>query len=156
MRSSILILVTTAAAVAVVAAATVTPAQAQPVLLPSRLVVNVPFAFNLGSKVMPAGRYEVATGTGGSLWIKSGRETAISLFRSRTVEPAVRGRMRFDCYGETNKCFLRHVIAAGSEVAMTFSVGKMEKEYRQSSEPSRVALVEAEPSHAATAAAAAE
>jgi hypothetical protein len=141
MRSPILILTA-----AVVAAA----AQAQPVL-PGRLVVNVPFAFNLGTKSMPAGRYEIAAGTGGSLWIKTGGKTAISLFRSRTVEPEAKGRMRFDCYGEANKCFLRQVVAAGSEVAMTFSVSKMEKEYRQSGQPSRVAFAEAEPSHAASA-----
>lgn len=133
MRSSILIL----AAVAV--AASVAPAQAQ-TALPASLVINVPFAFSHSGNLMPAGRYEVASGVGGSLWIKTAGKTAISLFRSRTVKPDARGRMRFDCYGETNKCFLRQVIAPGSDVALTFSVSKAEKEYMQTEEP-RVAFV---------------
>ena len=133
MRSSILILT------AAVAAAAVAPAQAQ-TALPSRLVITVPFAFNHSGNPMPAGRYEVASGVGGSLWIKTGGKTAISLFRSRTVEPDAKGRLRFDCYGETNKCFLRQVIAPGSDVALTFSVSKEEKEYMHAEEP-RVAYV---------------
>ena len=146
MRSSILILTTAAAAV--VASVTITPAHAQPVLA-SHLALNIPFAFHLGSKAMPAGRYEVAAGMGGSLWIKTGGKTAISLFRSRTVEPEAKGRMRFDCYGESNKCFLRQVIAAGSDVAMTFPVSRMEKEYMPSGEAVRIAFVEEESSRPA-------
>ena len=133
MRSSILIL----AAALVAAYAPRAHAQAA---LPTSLVINVPFAFSHAGNPMPAGRYEVASGVGGSLWIKTGGKTAISLFRSRTVEPDAKGRLRFDCYGETNKCFLRQVIAPGSDVALTFSVSKEEKEYLHAEEL-RVAYV---------------
>ncbi len=143
MRSSILILTTAA----VFVASSAPPAHAQ-AALPTNLVINVPFAFSHSSNSMPAGRYEVASGVGGSLWIKTGGKTAISLFRSRTVKPDAKGRLRFDCYGETNKCFLRQVIAPGSDVALTFSVSKEEKEYMHAEEP-RVAYVFVE-SHAST------
>ncbi len=143
MRSSILIL--TAALVA----ASVTPARGQ-TALPASLVINVPFAFSHSGNRMPAGRYEVASGVGGSLWIKTGGKTAISLFRSRTVEPDAKGRMRFDCYGESSQCFLRQVIAPGSDVALTFSVSKEEKEYMHAEEP-RIAFVFVESPAAASA-----
>ena len=144
MRSSILILA------AALVAASAPHAQAQ-AALPTSLVINVPFAFSHAGNPMPAGRYEVASGVGGSLWIKTGGKTAISLFRSRTVEPDAKGRLRFDCYGEANKCFLRQVIAPGADVALTFSVTKEEKEYMHAEEP-RVAYVFVESAAAASSA----
>jgi hypothetical protein len=110
------------------------------------LIASVPFPFHQGDKLMPAGRYEVKPGPGGSLMtVNLETETmAISVFNKRYTSYSSRSHLRFSCYGASNRCFLREVAVGGSNAGLTLPSGRIEGEYHRATGAPRTALVGAE------------
>jgi hypothetical protein len=96
-----------------------------------KLVADVPFTFHQNARVMPAGRYELKNGPTGTVVVANADThlTAVSIVGSRIGSTSPKGFLRFECYGESNKCFLREIAAPGSTKSLTFGRGKFEKEY---------------------------
>ncbi len=95
------------------------------------LSADIPFAFQVSGKALPAGKYVVSErGVAGVPTLQS-RTTGHSILVGgayRSLDPVHPGRLVFHCYG-TNGCFLAEiwpVSGAGSAVAPS----KAEKEIR--------------------------
>lgn len=111
----------------------------------TKLIANVPFAFHQGSRVMPAGRYEVSSGHTSAVTLnnRAAKVSAIAIVARRPSQPSVKGYLSFRCYGEANTCFLREIAAADSGTAIRLSEGKAEREHARTAVTPRVAVIEA-------------
>ena len=94
-----------------------------------RVKANIPFAFNVGSKVLPAGNYEVRAVFAQSLMIQNEatEEAAIALTMSappKAISGNAEAELVFHKYG--NRCFLSEIRT--SDNTHTVSASKLEHE----------------------------
>jgi hypothetical protein len=94
---------------------------------------DVPFAFNVGDKVIPAGQCFVRTAGANSsaLWIENQdakESTYVVPNPTRSLEPSDRTMLVFHKYGD--RYFLARVVKDGSEAGYELRETKVEKELR--------------------------
>ncbi|HEY5381456.1 MAG TPA: hypothetical protein VIJ65_04325 [Acidobacteriaceae bacterium] len=78
------------------------------------VVANIPFAFQIGTDRLPAGRYTLETEGKILLWIKGdSNSAAMMVLRDSTKRPSADSAVVFHHYG--NQYFLREVRTAGDE-----------------------------------------
>lgn len=107
---------------------------------------DVPFHFNVGTEVMPAGAYSVASGLpwsgGGVLVIRglddTGRAHFIIANAVESLRPQDQTRMVFRCYG--GSCFLSQVWTAGQVVGSQLLVSHQERLLAKKGPALRVAI----------------
>jgi hypothetical protein len=125
MRKKTLLSLATLSAMALIAVA---PAFAQ-----DRVEAKIPFAFNVGSKSLPAGDYEVRKALGNALAIQNSatRDAAMALtMAAPPKEISSEAVLVFHKYG--NRCFLSEVRTTDSGRKLTPS--KLEREVAMNSE----------------------
>lgn len=96
-----------------------------------KLIADVPFTFHQSGKAMPAGRYELKNGPTGTVVVANVKAhvKAVSIVGKQDSPATAKGFLRFACYGESNKCFLRAIAAPGSATLLTIGPDRTEKEY---------------------------
>jgi hypothetical protein len=98
-----------------------------------RLVVNVPFEFVAGGKVLPAGRYtitRVVRDSGGALLIRSADGRAsVTVMTNASEAGGETPQVSFKRYGE--RYFLARVWTPGVEAARTLPASGLEKQLRR-------------------------
>ena len=100
-----------------------------------KVVANIPFAFNVGTKNLPAGRYTITVVNPSSdrkaLQIRSinGRSTAITLTNNVVGNASENTRLVFHRYGD--QYFLAQTQMAGETVSLAALTSKAERAQRQ-------------------------
>ena len=96
------------------------------------LKVEVPFQFNIGEKVLPAGHYLILAPQGGTLRI-SGPNGAAAIASTNQVSkrrPDGPGQIDFNC--DDQRCFLSQFWTARTESGQEVIKGKLERELANS------------------------
>ena len=100
-----------------------------------KVVANIPFGFNVGSKNLPAGRYTITVINPSSdrkvLQIRStdGRSTAITLTTGVTANASEETKLVFHRYGD--QYFFAQTQMAGDSVGLAALTSKAERAQRQ-------------------------
>jgi hypothetical protein len=88
---------------------------------------NIPFAFQAGDRLMPAGTYQIDSHGGPLLLLRSNQGTAFVLTHAAvTSHPTTTGRVVFERYG--TKYFLRQVWTGSSSQGAELPKSRAEKE----------------------------
>jgi len=98
------------------------------------LRVDIPFEFNVGEKVLPAGQYLILAPQGGTLRI-TGPNGAAAIASTNLVggrRPDGPGQVDFNCYGQ--RCFLSQFWTARTETGEEVMKGKLERELTNAKE----------------------
>jgi hypothetical protein len=92
--------------------------------------VTIPFAFRVGSALMPAGDYRVQSTDEHVLWLynEDGRESALAVATTTSGSTAPAKKLVFNRYGE--RYFLSAALNAQGENQKTFSPSKLEQSIR--------------------------
>jgi hypothetical protein len=93
---------------------------------------NVPFAFNVGSKQLPAGTYEIKVLSRGPnvIRIRNTETTAVALLIARSESPrTTESKLVFDRVG--NQCFLTEVWDGSGAEGMIVPTSKHEQELKK-------------------------
>lgn len=81
--------------------------------LGTTVIADIPFAFQIDSQQLPAGKYRLETQGNGIMWVKSNSASGVMLVMADHLNtPATKGAVVFHHYG--NQYFLREVRTAGS------------------------------------------
>jgi len=89
------------------------------------VVANIPFAFQIGSYQLPAGKYKVQEQDNNLLWIKGDSGSAVMLVMTESAnKPSTNSAIVFHHYG--NKYFLREVRTAGNQQVLWSTETKAE------------------------------
>jgi hypothetical protein len=105
---------------------------------------NVPFAFQVGNKSMPAGEYRIQrvlpSNTALQLIRRTDSSASASVFTNATESPDknAQSRLIFHCY--SNECFLSQIWAGNGE-GMTLTVSRREKEVSRVGAENELAVV---------------
>ena len=94
---------------------------------------TIPFAFNVGDKVLPAGEYTISQAgwrPSGVIQIRSTdtKHVMLTTAINDAKQPAHRGELIFNHYGD--KYFLTEVLCPGAGVSMQLPPSKLEKRAR--------------------------
>jgi hypothetical protein len=78
------------------------------------VVADIPFAFQIDSEHLPAGKYRLETNGSDVMWVKGDTTSGVMMvMRNHLNTPASKGAVVFHHYG--NQYFLREVRTAGSD-----------------------------------------
>jgi hypothetical protein len=98
------------------------------------LRVDIPFQFNVGEKVLPAGQYLIRAPQGGTLRI-TGPNGAAAIATTTLVSgqrPDGPGMIAFNCYGQ--RCFVSQFWTARTETGEEIIKGRLERDLANSKE----------------------
>ncbi len=117
-----------ASALAIGTLASAPSAAAQSTTLIAR--ATIPFAFQTGSKVMPAGTYDISTVAGSMLLLRGQNASEFVLVQGEYAShAATRSSLIFDHYGD--KYFLRQVWTAGKNESLECPKSHAEKQVQE-------------------------
>ena len=93
------------------------------------LVADVPFDFQSGSEMMPAGRYDIQQSANHVLILRGtnqNRSQFLVALNAETLKPSDHGKLLFHRYG--NRYFLYQIWSPGTTTGLELPKGKAEKE----------------------------
>jgi hypothetical protein len=94
--------------------------------LGTAVVADIPFAFQIDSEHLPAGKYKLETQGSDVLWVKGDTTSGIMMvMKDHLNTPAAKGAVVFHHYG--NQYFLREVRTANSDGVLWSSETKAER-----------------------------
>jgi hypothetical protein len=91
---------------------------------------TVPFNFNVGSRVLPAGTYRIESGSSNIITLqnRNGKSAASTLVYAADSDGSSNGKLVFNKYG--NQYFLSKVLCPAAAVSAVLPVSKLEKRVR--------------------------
>lgn len=93
-------------------------------------VANIPFAFQVGSRALPAGKYTLEMQGTSILLIKGDSRSAVMpVFGESVIKPTLRGAVVFHRYG--NQYFLRNIRFPGDDLYRASNESKAERQVAQ-------------------------
>lgn len=109
------------------------------------LRVHIPFQFNVGDKVLPAGQYLILAPQGATLKILGPNGTAALAVINEVggQRPDGPGMVDFNCYGQ--RCFLSQVWTARTETGKEVIKSALEKELASAKEQMAVIALRGTP-----------
>jgi hypothetical protein len=92
---------------------------------------NIPFAFQVGSTLMPAGTYIVDSSSPRALWLRGqdGRGATVAMASASTNATTAAKKLVFNRYG--SRYFLSETLDAYGNSEREFAPGKLEKRIRE-------------------------
>ena len=105
------------------------------------LALNVPFQFNVGEKILPAGHYVILAPQGDTIRILGPKGMAAIAMTNQVsgIRPSAPGIVDFSCYG--TRCFLSQFWSARTDTGRELMKSRTEIEVaRQTQQPAVIAL----------------
>ena len=94
--------------------------------LGNTVIADIPFAFQINSQQLPAGKYRLETEGSDLLWVKGTSGSGVMMvMKDHLNKPASKGAVVFHHYG--NQYFLREVRSPGTDAVVWSSETKAER-----------------------------
>jgi hypothetical protein len=94
------------------------------------LIANVPFDFQSGSEMLPAGRYDIQQSANHVLILRGTNQNRsqmlVAFINAEALKPSDHGKLLFHRYG--NRYFLYQIWSPGTTAGLELPKGKAEKE----------------------------